>query len=260
MQINKRIILAIIVIYFLTACQRTGHDEMAWTMWVEDGKSGRMEIRYTPFLRFADSYLATIQRICDWNVVDYPGGTISPETRAQFTPPHLTIREVGQWGPYAVLDCTNADIKHKGVVLRDGNGRHWLLYLQFYWCTASSDFLPLLHEVSGQQVLTIRTRIPGTGQHFIEYHYIMSRKTGLPQAVDVSAIDRAIMSAVPKGWEVWKGGGLEFDRLRYSSPIWQPGDANCCPSGGKIEMTLTLNDEIIAVSQVRYDSTFDTRE
>ena len=254
----KRMTLAILLIFSLTACHRTGHGDIAWTMWVEDGKSGRMEIRYTPFFNFADSYLTTIQRMCDWNVVDYPGGTISSETRTQFMAPNLTVREIGQWGPYTVLDCTNMDIKHKGVVLRDGNGGHWILYLQFYWSTASPDFLPLLHEVAGQPVLSIRTRIPGTGNFYIEYHYIISRKTGLPQMVDISAIDHAIISAVPKGWNVWKGGGLEFERLIYSTPIWQPGDGNCCPTGGKIEMKLTLTDDIITVSQVRYDPTFDT--
>ncbi len=144
--------------------------------------------------------------------------------------------------------------------MRDGNRGHWILCLQLYWCSASFEILPLLHEVAGQSVLSIRIRIPGMGNFYIECHQIIMRKTGLPQMVDVSAIDQAIMAAVPNGWGVWKGGGLEFDRLRFSSPIWQPRDGNCYPTGGHIEMKLTLTGDIITVSHVRYDPTFETRK
>jgi hypothetical protein len=260
MLVNTKIILALIGLCTLVACQRNERNDVTWTMWIMDGKSEREQISYKPFSDFNASYLATIKRVCPWNVVDYPAETISPETRRQFSTSGLTIREVSKWGRYMVLDCTNGEIKHKGIVLRDEHGDHWILYMQFHWYNAALDFLPIVHDVAGQSVLTIRTRVPGTGHNFIEYHFVISPVSGLPQVIDLSDIDRAISANVPQGWAVLKGGGLDFEKLRFASPIWQPGDGNCCPSGGRIDMKLELNDERISVSQVYYDATFDAKE
>jgi hypothetical protein len=154
---------------------------------------------------------------------------------------------------------TNREIKHKGIVLKDRDGRYWILYVQFRYSTVSVDDLPAISEVSGQSVLSYRTRVPGTGNFFIELHFVYDHLLNTPMRIDTSSIDKAIERAVPEGHWVAKGGGLDLGRMKYSSDVWKPGDGNASATGGKIDLGLSLDKGILRVREVKYTREDESR-
>lgn len=63
----------------------------------------------------------------------------------------------------------------------------------------------------------------------------------------------AAQSVLPSGYGVWKGGGLDMSTQRYYMPVWKKGDANCCPSGGTVEIRFRLQDGRIVVTSKHYN-------
>jgi uncharacterized protein len=56
-----------------------------------------------------------------------------------------------------------------------------------------------------------------------------------------------------KGWGAWKGIFPDYRTLSASTPLWQSGDANCCPTAGRANLKLGIKDHrlVIVDLQVR---------
>ena len=111
--------------------------------------------------------------------------------------------------------------------------------------------------VQGTPVLIYRTRVPGTGYFFIEYYFIYDKDKKTPVRINMSGIYNSLSRALPKDHSVWKGGGLDFEKITFSHAVWKDGDANCCPSGGRVDLKLSLKDGKIIVVEERYTSQYD---
>ncbi len=111
---------------------------------------------------------------------------------------------------------------------------------------------PELFTLSGQSVLGFRAHEPGTGNFWAEHYFVYEGKLKKPVEIDQSAIRRAIDDALPNGYEVRKGGGLDFKALRYESPIWKDGDGNALSSGGRVLLELALDGSTLRVESVEY--------
>ena len=108
-----------------------------------------------------------------------------------------------------------------------------------------------IFKAGGEYLLGTNDEIPGTGNYYYEDYWWFGPDG--PVRVNIEAIGEALKSALPPGHGVWKGGGLDIENLRYRSPVWKDGDANCCPTGGSVELTLALDKGKLTVTKVRYD-------
>lgn len=58
---------------------------------------------------------------------------------------------------------------------------------------------------------------------------------------------------LPDGKAVWKGGGFDIEPLTYTQSVWQTGNGNCCPSGGRIDMQLAIEDYQLVIKETSYE-------
>jgi hypothetical protein len=108
-------------------------------------------------------------------------------------------------------------------------------------------------EVAGTPVLVSRHRVSGTGNFYFEDYFVFDRDKAIPINLGIDAVIAAELArTLPPGRSVWKGGGFDIDSLRYSSGVWNEHDANCCPTGGRIEMTLGIRGNTVIVRDARY--------
>jgi len=92
-------------------------------------------------------------------------------------------------------------------------------------------------NVDGEEVLYYSSRISGTGGFTSEWYLILDR--GVPRNVEYRTVLMAeLKKLLPENYGVWKGGGFDLKTLTFSHGVWKDGDANCCPSGGSVEIVL----------------------
>ena len=225
-----------------------------WMIWIEDGKTGGKKVENISTLGIPEEYFETLQRVCYWNV----GKAGTPEERSPYLRKHLTITQLGHWGTYDVFDVTNQKARHKSIMLKDDIGKCRILYTQFSWCTADVTDLPDIVEISGQSILSYRTRIPGTGNSYIEYYFAYDKTNGCPQRIDiVTPINKELSRILPKDHGVWKGGGLDFKGMKYSRPVWKKGDGNASPTGGKVDLNLSLQNGKLLIVNSKHIPEYD---
>lgn len=99
-------------------------------------------------------------------------------------------------------------------------------------------------------VLAVRSRVLGTGAFYEERYWLLTPNG--PLALDLSPIGAAVNPLLPAGYGIWKGYGLNMERLCYSMPVWKPDDGNCCPTGGSVYAKLAIRGGRIVVNGQRY--------
>ncbi|HRT05507.1 MAG TPA: hypothetical protein P5204_07395 [Kiritimatiellia bacterium] len=244
-----RLLLVGPILFFILSMESLAQ----WKVWVRDGKTESVEINPLPAKTIFTNYIENLRLIGDWNM---------PRTNplpAEYDLENFKVRQIGPWRHFEVFDVTNEKLKLKTIILRDPSGTHKILYAQFYFSTASVDDYPRIRTIAGESVLIYRTRVPGTGNFYDEYYWLLNNDTGLPEAIDLSPIDVAIKKILPEKCGVWKGGGLNFENLSYSSGVWQEGDGNCCPTAGRIDLILDLVNGKLTVTARRYNPNFKWR-
>ena len=234
------------------AYAESANEVRQWEITIEDGKGvAPRKYAYKPFSNIDKEYAQKIKEICDWIIVDDDKNSeISKDAQAQYTEKFLKISNIGTWGKWNVIDVTNANINHKGILLQDKNKKYYILYLQFDE-TISVDYLPSIENVQGRKVLIADVELSGTAREHTENYFVLD-SSGNPAQIDVSAIRKATNKAVPPGWGVWKGG-IDIRDPVYSSPVWKRNDANCCPTGGEITINVSLVGSALQVKRVQYD-------
>ncbi len=49
------------------------------------------------------------------------------------------------------------------------------------------------------------------------------------------------------------GSAFNIETLSHTSPVWQAGDAHCCPSGGSVRIQFALKDHMLTVTSQSFD-------
>jgi hypothetical protein len=106
-------------------------------------------------------------------------------------------------------------------------------------------------QAGGATLLSTKDPIPGTGAFSYETYWEFDKTTG-PVRVDIETIGDAAVSVIPKGMSIWKGYGLDVAALNYSVAVWKEGDANCCPTGGSVEVQFKIVHGKIEITSKRY--------
>jgi hypothetical protein len=106
-------------------------------------------------------------------------------------------------------------------------------------------------KVGSEEILVTRDLIPGTGNNYYEDYFQFSPSGSA--RIDTEVVTKAVRSVLPTGYGVWKGGGLNMADLRYHMPVWKDGDANCCPTGGSVDVRFHLDGNRIIVNSKLFD-------
>jgi len=106
-------------------------------------------------------------------------------------------------------------------------------------------------RAGADQILATRMLIPGTGNNYYEDYFWFS--PGGPVRIDIETITAALKSILPAGSGVWKGGGLDMRSLSYHNSVWKDRDANCCPSGGAVDIRFRIDDGRVIVTSKHFD-------
>jgi hypothetical protein len=145
------------------------------------------------------------------------------------------------------VDAKTADWKSIHVEASPGQF-HEIYHLQ---PTAGELNPSYLLKVGSEKIVATSTLIPGTGSYYYEDYFWFSSAGA--ERIDIEKITGAAQSVLPNGNGVWQGGGLDMTAQRYFMPVWKEGDANCCPSGGTVEIRFRLQDGRVVVTSKHYD-------
>jgi hypothetical protein len=130
------------------------------------------------------------------------------------------------------------------------------------WAPAGSRFRPVRHMSApedsrighiavprrftwrGHAFLHLSMQLSGTGA-LHEDEVLHLGAAGELTPVAFSQAPDALASTLAPGEGVWKGAFYEFgDELRFEFSVWKQGDANCCPTGGRVTGTYVLREVV----------------
>jgi uncharacterized protein len=99
------------------------------------------------------------------------------------------------------------------------------------------------------RLLVIPGHLDGTGNINIGLVYLYD---GSPlRDIDTESWQRDLGRRLPHGWAVWKGIYPRYRTLTASTPIWQTTDGNCCPTAGRADIRLKLQDRHLVIDDLK---------
>jgi uncharacterized protein len=98
------------------------------------------------------------------------------------------------------------------------------------------------------RLLWLAGYMSGTG-NFNAEHVFRYDKERLVE-VDVTSWLDDLQKRVPKGWGAWKGVYPDYRKFTASTPLWQAGDGNCCPTAGRADIRLGLERDRLVLREV----------
>lgn len=189
-------------------------------------------------------------------------GACTPQDKAAAGTQHkfkTELKKVGVLNGYGIYDVLysfddhiNAgEIDWKSIVVSVSPGHFREIY---HLQPPSAQIAPsFLLKVGTEEILTTRSLIPGTGNHYDEAYWWFGPDG--PVRIDIESIPDVLPSLLPAGYEVRKGAGLNMKTLTFQRSVWKPGDANCCPTGGAVTLRFQLDRGRLVVIGKNYDPT-----
>jgi hypothetical protein len=225
-----------------------------WTVWVADGKNDLKQLELITAKSPLDNYKENMALIHPW---DFGRVYDSNDwTQIKLGTPEITC--IGEWGEYIVYDLTDRENVCKQIMLKDKSGNYRIIYSQLPWCTAGVEDLPYIITIQEIPVLVYRTRVPGNGNQFLEYYFVYDNNKRKPFRIDTSEIQVSLSRILPEGCSVWwDGGGLNIEKMIYSTAVWKEGDGHSRPTGGRVDLKLRLENGKIVIVEEKYDSQYD---
>lgn len=111
-----------------------------------------------------------------------------------------------------------------------------------------------------EHLIQLTEVMPGTGHYITEHIYAVNWKGGLVKVAFTPA-PKSFTTNLNKDEGIWKGetNRLSKEGLSFEFYIWNKGDANCCPTGGKVsgKYKLTVKEYF---SEKSYEMVMDTYE
>lgn len=109
--------------------------------------------------------------------------------------------------------------------------------------------LPRLIQGPPGVLLHLQCRQYGTGDFNAES--IFAWREGQWRPLDIESWTRELRRRLPQGLEVWKGIFPDYTALTARTPLWRPSDGNCCPTGGRAEITLAWQGDRLVLRDLR---------
>lgn len=95
-------------------------------------------------------------------------------------------------------------------------------------------------------LLVLGGAMAGTGNLNIE---VVLQRTGRGRwaEVDTQGWLTALPARLPGGMGVWKGVYPDYETFTATTALWKDGDANCCPTGGFVAVTLRMAGDRLVI-------------
>ncbi len=107
---------------------------------------------------------------------------------------------------------------------------------------------PALVQSPAGPLLEVQGHYDGTGDFNAGMVFRVS--DGSLVELDADSWTDALARRLPKDLQVWKGVYLDYRSFRAATSLWRPHDANCCPTGGRAQISFRLQGEVLAIDQV----------
>ncbi len=101
-------------------------------------------------------------------------------------------------------------------------------------------------------MLWVPGRVMGTGNGNADLLFRWDATTGW-QDIELESWRDSLDAKLPKGFGVWKGVEYDFEGLAATSKLWRDKDANCCPSGGDVQLDFEIEGRKLVLKDVRPD-------
>lgn len=226
----------------------SGETDAKWNVYVEDGESGVQEVDLLPATTPLEHYEENLARVSP-EFETRPGDT----DKGAFDPANISVTEIGPWNEYVVYDLRNEAEGHRSIVIRDSEGNHRILYAQYGKAIVSDDNAPCLVTVQDHTILVYLARIQGAGSYLFEYYFLIDPTTRRPSRLTLEPIESKLKEVLPEGRVIWRSGGFDIANLRYEQDVWKRGDANCCPTAGRVSMKFEIQNQKLVVTEAAYN-------
>ena len=108
---------------------------------------------------------------------------------------------------------------------------------------------PLLVRIAGRTILWIPGSLEGTGHFNAERLYEVGAD-GTLQDIDTDTWQRDFAGRLPEGLTALKGIYPDYATMTAETPLWAPGDANCCATGGRAAIRLALRGHALIIARL----------
>ena len=71
------------------------------------------------------------------------------------------------------------------------------------------------------------------------------------QELDTTAWLETLQKRAPKGLGAWKGVYIDYKTLTAATPLWKPTDGNCCPTGGRADLTFRITADAVVLDTAK---------
>ena len=211
---------------------------------IEDGKTGLVRRVHKPFTDFKQDYQKAIRELVQINgPQDLTAKSGNNVDDLQY------LNRIGELGGLVIYEYVNPGRNHRSILTNDLGEGYRILYIDTDYSGLGQRTSTTIEHIDGHEVLSIRQRVPGTGNYYRKYYYSF-RKDGTFVRLETSFIEELVNQIVSPEYETRKGGGLRLKELRYVSPLWKKEDSNSSPTGGKISLTLRIYDGEVLVGPV----------
>ena len=179
----------------------------------------------------------------------------------------LQIGEIGEWtihaGLYRLLKpedlelstvADHAPLNNTAVaVFEERNGNARVVWSGVSEGVLGSDWFesPRLIQLPDGSGVLIPHRYSGSG--FVNADRFLALRNGAWKEIDTSSWLGDLRAKLPTGLEILKGVELDLEKMTAHSALWRKEDANCCPSGGNVEVALTLRDLQLEISSINLE-------
>jgi len=115
---------------------------------------------------------------------------------------------------------------------------------------------PRLHTVAGRTILHVPIRVDGSGAGNSSEYYEWSDGW---QQIESEQWERDLVRAIPAGRALRKGIWPDLNAMTVEASLYREGDANCCPTGGRLTATLAIQDRKFVLNDVSFDTSVPPR-
>jgi uncharacterized protein len=98
------------------------------------------------------------------------------------------------------------------------------------------------------RLLWVAGYMGGTGNFNAEHLYRYEK--GEPVEVDVTSWLSDLSKRLPRGLGAWKGIYPNYRKFTATTALWQAGDGNCCPTGGRAALRFALDHDRLVLRDV----------
>ncbi|MFZ3264152.1 MAG: hypothetical protein WA172_09130 [Terriglobales bacterium] len=163
------------------------------------------------------------------------------------------IGRIAEFTVYEVVHNINdGDLVMKMILVKRKAGEFCEIFQQQYDAVSVTVEPAYLVNVDSETILATSDRVTGNGAFLIEEYWAFDKDGPIP--LDASAkISEITLKLLPQGRTIMNGSAFNIETLSYSSPVWQAGDAHCCPSGGSVRIQFALKDHMLTVTSQSFD-------